>query len=106
MLHDLDDCTGCYRLRGGMPRDVALSLTTRTGCAPIRRTPFLVDGKLRNYHVVAPVLDKCAPVLRRGSTRPLCVSGCPGKALMVGPLEIIIDEAEGTALQHLYGLAG
>ena len=43
----------------GVPRDTPLWLR-RGLMGVIRRDPFYVDGKLRQYHLVAPVLDKCA----------------------------------------------
>ena len=60
----------------------------------LRRDPFLVDGKLRRYHLVAPVLDKCASCYD-GKNDPLCVSGCPAAALKIGSLPEMVEEAQG-----------
>ena len=59
-----------------------------------RRKPFLVDGKIRQYHLVAPVLDKCRACYDN-DPNPLCVSGCPTRALKIGPFVEIAKEAEG-----------
>ncbi len=64
LLHDLDDCTGCFGCEAA--------------CRETWRYPYDEDwmrvntharlswsyGKLRTYHVVAPVLDKCAATRR------------------------------------------
>ena len=60
----------------------------------LRREPFVVDGKLRQYHLVAPVLDKCRACYDE-DPNPLCVSGCPTRALKIGPFVEIAKEAEG-----------
>lgn len=93
MLHDLDDCTGCYGCEAAC-RETRHYSFDEDWMRTIRRTPFLVDGKLRNYHLVAPVLDKCAQCYGENHT-PLCVSGCPAQALKIGPLDVIVDEAKG-----------
>ena len=54
----------------------------------------MVDGKLRQYHLVAPVLDKCRACYDE-DPNPLCVSGCPTRALKIGPFVEIAKEAEG-----------
>ena len=92
LLHDLDDCSGCYGC------EAACRETHRYGYEEdwmrvIRREPFLVDGKLRQYHVVAPVLDKCRACFNENPT-PLCVTGCPGRALKIGTLMDMVREAE------------
>ena len=51
MLLDLDDCTGCFSC------EAACRETHRYGyeedwMRTVRRDPFLVDGKLRQYHLV------------------------------------------------------
>jgi Fe-S-cluster-containing dehydrogenase component len=60
----------------------------------VRRKPILVDGKLRQYHTVAPVLDKCAACVKSNPT-PLCVSGCSAGALFIGTFEEMAKIAEG-----------
>ena len=59
-----------------------------------RRAPFVVDGKLRQYHLVAPVLDKCRACYD-DDPNPLCVTGCSAGALKIGPLADMAREAEG-----------
>ena len=93
MLLDLDDCTVCFSC------EAACRETHRYGyeedwMRTVRRDPFLVDGKLRQYHLVAPVLDKCAACYD-GEHEPLCVSGCPAGALKIGTLAEMAKEAEG-----------
>lgn len=93
MLVDLDDCLGCYGC------EVACRETHRypydeDWMRTIRREPFVVDGKLREYHLVAPVLDKCGECFREDS-QPLCMTGCPTRALFVGPVEEMLEQAEG-----------
>ena len=60
----------------------------------IRRDPFYVDGKLRQYHMVAPVLDKCAACYA-ADPNPLCATGCPAAALVVGPIEQVLKQVPG-----------
>lgn len=93
MLHDLDDCTGCYGCEAACRETWRYSFD-EDWMRVIRRTPFLVDGKLRTYHLVAPVLDKCAECYRKDET-PLCVTGCPAQALKLGTLEEMVEEAKG-----------
>lgn len=94
MLVDLDDCMGCYGC------EAACRDTNRYGydefwLKVIRRQPWLVDGKLRQYHIPAPCLDKCATCYEEQDHNPLCMSGCPTLALKVGPVEDIIAESKG-----------
>ncbi len=91
MLVDLDACTGCYGC------EAACRETHRYGYEEdwmrvIRRDPFYVDGKLRQYHLVAPVLDKCAACIAE-DPNPLCMTGCPAAALIVGQFEDVVKEA-------------
>lgn len=60
----------------------------------IRRDPFYVDGKLRQYHLVAPALDKCAACYAN-DPEPLCAKSCLGGALFVGPFDDIVKLAPG-----------
>ncbi len=69
----------------------------------IRRTPFVVDGKLRTYHVVAPVLDKCAACYAKDPD-PLCVTGCPGQALQDRAARRDGQGGRRPPLQHLHGI--
>lgn len=92
LLHDLDDCTGCFGCEAAC-RETWRYPYDKDWMRVIRRTPFVVDGKLRTYHVVAPVLDKCAACYAKDPD-PLCVTGCPGQALRIGPLAEIVKEAE------------
>ena len=93
MLLDLDDCLGCFGC------EVACRETNRYGydetwMETVRRKPVMVDGKLRQYHLVAPPLDKCR-MCYNGNPEPLCVTGCPGKALFIGSIQDMIAESEG-----------
>lgn len=92
MLHDLDNCSGCYGC------EAACRETNRYGyeedwMRTIRRAPFLVDGKLRQYHHVAPVLDKCAACIVENPD-PVCVSGCSAGALFIGSMEEMVNMAK------------
>ena len=44
--------------------------------------------------MVAPVLDKCAACVA-DDPKPLCMTGCPAAALIVGPWEEVIKEVPG-----------
>ncbi len=93
MMLDLDACTGCFGC------EAACRETHRYGYEEdwmrvIRRDPFYVDGKLRQYHLVAPVLDKCAACYAN-DPNPLCVSTCCAAALAVGPLDEVVKQAAG-----------
>ncbi len=91
MLLDLDDCIGCFGC------EAACRETYRyheDWLKVVRREPFMVDGKLRQYHQVAPVLDKCKTCYE-SDPNPLCVTGCAAQCLKVGPFEEIVKEAAG-----------
>jgi len=93
MLLDLDDCIGCYGCAGAC-HEVNRYSYDEDWMEVIRRKPVLVDGKLREYHLVAPSLDKCA-VCAEESFEPLCVKSCPAQALKLGTLEDMVREASG-----------
>lgn len=93
ILVDLDDCMGCFGC------EVACRETNRYGyeedwMRTIRRDPYYVDGKLRQHHLVFPILDKCSACYAQNDN-PLCVSGCTTKALHIGTLPEMVAEAEG-----------
>lgn len=93
MLVDLDACMGCFGCEAAC-RETNGYGYEEDWMRVIRRDPFVVDGKLRHYHLVAPVLDKCALCVER-DPEPLCASGCPAGALVVGPREEVLPQAEG-----------
>ena len=93
LLHDLDDCTGCFGCEAAC-RETNRYPYSEDWMRVIRRPPFVVDGKLRTYHIVAPVLDKCAGCYAKPEL-PLCVTGCPAQALKIGTLDDMAREAEG-----------
>lgn len=94
MLVDLDDCLGCFGCEAAC-RDTNRYSYDEDWLRCLRREPWLVDGKLRQYHIVAPLLDKCAVCYEEQEHSPLCVSGCPALALKIGTLEEMVKEAEG-----------
>lgn len=95
ILYDLDDCIGCFGCEAAC-RDTHRYGYEEDWMRVVRRDPFLVDGKLRQYHLVAPVLDKCAACYAENhDPAPLCVTGCSGQALRIGTLEEMAKEAVG-----------
>lgn len=93
MLLDLDDCTGCFSCESAC-RETFRYDYDEDWMRVVRREPFVVDGKLRQYHLIAPVLDKCTECHAK-ETSPLCVTGCPAGALKIGTLPEMVKEAEG-----------
>ena len=93
LLLDLDDCNGCFSCEAAC-RETHRYPYDEDWMRCERREPFLVDGVLRQYHLVAPVLDKCAACYA-DNPNPLCVSGCPTRALKIGSLADMVKEAEG-----------
>lgn len=93
MLLDLDDCIGCYGCEAAC-RETHRYPYHEDWLKVIRREPFLVDGELRQYHEVAPVLDKCKTCYE-ADPNPLCVTGCAAQCLKIGPLAEIVKEAAG-----------
>ena len=94
MLIDLDDCIGCFGCEAAC-RETNRYSYDEDWLKLIRREPWLVDGKLRQYHLPAPGLDKCASCYFEQEKNPLCMSGCPTLALKVGPFEEVVKEAAG-----------
>ena len=94
MLIDLADCIGCFGCEAAC-RETNRYSYDEDWLKLIRREPWLVDGKLRQYHLPAPVLDKCASCYFEQEKNPLCMSGCPTLALKVGPFEEVVKEAAG-----------
>ncbi len=92
MLHDLDDCTGCFGCESAC-RETHRYPYDEDWMRTERRKPFKVDGKLRQYHHVSPVLDKCSECVKENPV-PLCVSGCSAGALFVGSLEQMAEMAK------------
>ena len=93
LLLDLDDCTGCFGCEAAC-RETHRYPYDEDWMRTLRRQPFVVDGKLRQYHLVAPVLDKCRACYD-DDPEPLCVTGCPAGALKIGSLADMAREAEG-----------
>lgn len=92
ILHDLDACTGCFGCEAAC-RETHRYPYDEDWMKTERRAPFLVDGKLRQYHLVAPVLDKCR-MCYNDDPNPLCVTGCSAGALYIGSLEEMAREAK------------
>lgn len=93
MLHDFDDCMGCFGCETAC-RETNHYSYEEDWMKVVRGKPVLVKGKLRQHHLVAPALDQCR-VCYDNDPEPLCVTGCPGKALMIGSLADIAKEAAG-----------
>lgn len=93
LLLDLDDCTGCFGCEAAC-RETHRYPYDEDWMKVERRKPFVVDGALRQYHLVAPVLDKCRACYD-ANPNPLCVTGCPAGALKIGSLVEMVDEAKG-----------
>ncbi len=93
LLLDLDDCIGCFGCEAAC-RETCRYPYHEDWMKVVRREPVVVDGELRQYHLVAPVLDKCR-VCYEADPNPLCVTGCAAQALKIGPLAEIVPQAEG-----------
>lgn len=93
MLHDRDNCTGCFGCESAC-RETNRYSYDEDWMLTVRCKPILVDGKLRQYHTIAPLLDKCAQCMQK-NPEPLCASGCSAGALFIGTFEEIIEMAKG-----------
>lgn len=93
MLLDLDDCIGCFGCEAAC-RETHRYPYSEDWLRVVRQEPIVVDGRLRQYHLVAPVLDKCR-VCYDESPHPLCVTGCAAAALVVGPFDEVVAQAQG-----------
>jgi Fe-S-cluster-containing dehydrogenase component len=91
MLQDLDDCLGCFGCEAAC-REVNRYPYEEDWLRVVRQEPIVVDGKLRQYHLIAPLMDKCAKCYA-DNPEPLCITGCPAGALKLGPLADIAKEA-------------
>lgn len=89
MLLNQDRCIGCFSCQAAC-RDVNRYSYDEQWMRVVRLDPYYVDGKLRQYHLVAPSLDKCALCYEKDNS-PLCTRVCAGKALFVGPVESLLD---------------
>lgn len=96
MAHNLDDCIGCFGCETAC-RETNRYSYDEGWMKVIRREPVLVDGKLRQYHLIAPSLDKCRACYDKDHD-PLCVTGCPSGALTIGEFEDVVRAAKG---QHI-----
>lgn len=92
MLLDLDDCMGCFGCEAAC-RETHRYPYEEDRMRTVRQEPIEVDGKLRQYHLVAPALDKCGACIA-DNPQPLCVTGCPAGALKVGTPEEMFKEAK------------
>lgn len=81
MLVRTDNCIGCQACQVACREENGYGFD-ETWLEMIRRKPTKVSGELRNYHLVAPALDKCAACLEKDHA-PLCVSICPPRCLYV-----------------------
>lgn len=93
LLLDLDDCIGCFGCEAAC-RETHRYPYEEDWMKVVRREPFVVDGKLRQYHEIAPVLDKCKACYE-ADLNPLCVTGCAAQCLKIGPFEEIVKQAAG-----------
>lgn len=93
MLIDLDDCIGCFGCEAAC-RETHRYPYDEDWLRVLRREPFLIDQKLREYHLVAPTLDKCGACFAQ-DPEPLCMTGCSAQALKVGPIPDMMKAAEG-----------
>lgn len=89
MLLNSDRCTGCFSCQAAC-REVNLYSYDEQWMQVVRRDPYYVDGSLRQYHLVAPSLDKCALCYEKDSS-PLCTRVCTGAALFVAPVESLLE---------------
>ena len=76
MLIDLDDCLGCFGCEAAC-RETHRYPYDEDWMKLIRREPWLVDGKLRQYHVPAPVLDKCGTCYKHRAATPCACQAAP-----------------------------
>lgn len=92
VLLNIDRCLGCFTCQTAC-RDTNGFDYDERWMEVVRRDPRPVDGKLRQYHLVAPNLDKCAECYMRDG-EPKCESLCVAGALHVGPVESLLPLRE------------
>jgi Fe-S-cluster-containing dehydrogenase component len=88
MLLDAERCTGCYSCQSAC-RETNRVPFEEKWLEVIRRKPVMVDGEPQLYHLLAPVLDKCAGCVERENP-PLCERVCMASCLYVAPVEKLL----------------
>lgn len=89
MLLNPTRCTGCFSCQAAC-REVNHYSYDEQWLQVVRRDPYYVDGELRQYHLLAPSLDKCAACYEKNPS-PLCTRVCTGSALFVAPVESLLE---------------
>lgn len=100
MLVRVDACLGCQACQVACREENGFGYD-ELWMEMIRRKPHKVSGELRNYHVGAPQLDKCAACAKKDH-RPLCVSVCPTKCLYVGEKDALLAAMKGPGHWNLH----
>ncbi len=100
MLLDAQRCTGCYSCQSAC-REANLVPFEEKWLEVVRRKPVIVDGELNLYHLLAPVLEKCAECVEH-QTPPLCVRVCMASCLNVAPVEKLLPLLKNKGKWVLY----
>jgi Fe-S-cluster-containing dehydrogenase component len=95
-----DHCIGCQACQVACREENGFSYQERW-LELIRRKPQRVDGKLRNYHVAAPQLDKCGLCLEKDH-QPLCSVVCPTRCLYIAKKDALLKIMEGNGTWQLH----
>lgn len=93
MLVRTDACLGCQACQIACREENGFSYQERW-FELIRQKPKLVDGEIRNYHLAAPQLDKCALCLEKDH-QPLCAVVCPTRCIYIGSETALIEAMQG-----------
>jgi len=88
MLLDAERCTGCYGCQSAC-RELNRVPFEEKWLEVVRRKPVIVDGEPSLYHMLAPVLEKCAACVER-ERPPLCQQVCMASCLTVAPVEQLL----------------
>lgn len=99
MLVRVDACLGCQACQVACREENGFGYD-ETWLEIVRRKPQKVDGRLRNYHVAAPQLDKCA-LCSVKDHQPLCTAVCPTNCLYVGAPEALLEVMKGPGQWNL-----
>jgi Fe-S-cluster-containing dehydrogenase component len=100
MLLDAERCTGCYSCQSAC-REVNQVPFDEKWLEVVRRKPVKVDGDLTLYHLLAPVLEKCAECVKHENP-PLCMRVCMASCLYVAPLEELLPKLKEKGKWVLY----
>lgn len=99
MLVRVDHCIGCQACQVACREENKFGYDEKW-MQLVRQKPQLVSGELRNYHLIAPQLDKCAACAKKDH-QPLCVAICPTNCLYVGNEGALLEIMKGPGRWNL-----